>query len=465
MSSIPSFPRAKKPIDEIAPGQAAARGLRRAIGNAQGSVEGVLNVGVDVANKITAPARRFAGNATDFTRELTGNVARPDAGQPAQGMSPFALPRLSPTATAPVTTQPNPAPMPNPGPATPGVGALPAYLTPTTTKAAAPASVTPARNPASQATSAGATALTGGVSAPLPAPSLKSIDGRPGGLASSVNAQGNNVYDNASIGRLTERNASQGTGGAQSFGGTPAPAAGMSAPVTPMIQRPNTGGASVATIGIPGEAERRLQIAVDSATFSPARSRRARALQAGLVDNIYGRANAMQEQAAQGVRDQHAASTSTNIPGMEQDGQNARAQLGDQGESNRAALQEQGDSRRAALQEDGANFRLANRPEYQTDVDGVMNRVANGIALPVSDEKGNPLRTVTVQQQKANERRHDVLDSISARAVDSLPVGRNATYKEIQAARAQAAMTNGFEVIVNGAGERMVRIDGQWVHL
>ncbi|MGH8076607.1 MAG: hypothetical protein ACREPE_04695 [Lysobacter sp.] len=249
-----------------------------------------------------------------------------------------------------------------------------------------------------------------------------------------------------------------------------APASAVGGMTRPSLQTPTFGAPQGAVIGSGQNAEQerlsalsRLDAQIDS--LGALNSRGKRQFASDLLQLRTGLTQQAGTLAGRRDETQLDANTRLATTHMGEQGANTRTELDANTRVDITGMNQRGENARAELSQAGDNFRLLHRPEYQADATGVMNRVANGVARPVTNDKGEPLRTVTAQQQKADERRHEVLDSISARAVESLPVGRNASFDEIQTARSQAAMTNGFEVIVNGAGERMVSIDGEWVPL
>ncbi|MFA5899711.1 MAG: hypothetical protein WC829_11430 [Hyphomicrobium sp.] len=147
----------------------------------------LLKAATAQANTLSYPGRALGGVAADAFNELAGRAPRYDAGQTPQGMiapqvsSPFAVKRPAlPAPIAPANAAPAPAP-----PARP--------VSPVDPR------IQPWNSPASAVPSApNAAALV---------PGMRTLDGRAGGLASSVGQFGENVYDNASIARLNARSA------------------------------------------------------------------------------------------------------------------------------------------------------------------------------------------------------------------------------------------------------------------
>lgn len=135
------------------------------------------------------------------------------------------------------------------------------------------------------------------------------------------------------------------------------------------------------------------------------------------------------------------------------------------GATNRTALGEVGANYRSDAAQAGETFRMLNRPEYQADASGAVNVIQNGVARPVQDAGGKPLRTVTATQEKAAARRQDVLDNIAKQAVEFLPVGQQPSAEAIAAARLQAAQVQGLQTATGPNGEKGVVINGELVPL
>lgn len=215
------------------------------------------------------------------------------------------------------------------------------------------------------------------------APGGRTIDGRPNGLSSSLNTQGNQVYDNASIRRLEQR-LDQG-GGATTSAAT---ASGQFPAATPeasrMAARPVASGGIGASIGNPDEDRRRLQIALDSATRRPARSRGERAAQAQLVEGIMGEFGQRQQIAADGVNANLDATTRQGIASQDRDARLQEAQMDNATRLQERAMQVAGEER---VQ------RMARRPEPITTADGTLGTIGeDGTFTPVTDRDGQVVR-------------------------------------------------------------------------
>lgn len=311
---------------------------------------------------------------------------------------------------------------------------------PTATPAIKPVMIDPS-NPASmQLTPPGRAdaAPVGGGAAPLPRPNARQLTGGGAGpaqagfksLASSVNAQGNNVYDNASVDRLNARYAAPGSNGgvqAQSFGGT-APlalptATPAAAPPTLGVNLPRPGVAS--TYGQPllsmpdsnaplppehgrltgpramaeqynsredRDARAKMLSSLDSRIFAAGinpNSRSKRQLlgsligaQAGLVGNGEGLS-------AGAVQNRNNNDNALGIADMTNQGENQRALLGDANTRDIATQKDQGDTTRVYLQ----SLAELNKSATITGSDGNLLRVTGGTAAPVVGPDGLPVQT------------------------------------------------------------------------
>lgn len=215
---------------------------------------------------------------------------------------------------------------------------------------------------------------------------MRTLDGRAGGLASSVNAQGNPVYDNNSIRRLEERLDQRG-GNAATPSATSTAAGQFSAPaveVPRIASRPAASGGTGAAIGNPDEDRRRLQIALDSATRRPARSRGERAVQGQMVEAIAGEYAQRQDIAGEAARAQLDAQTRQGIASQDREARLQEAQLGSATALQERAMQVAGDER---------TQRMARRPDPITTADGTMGTIGeDGVFAPVTDRQGRTVR-------------------------------------------------------------------------
>lgn len=382
-------------------------GARRAVDNAvvggmkfANYATGNLESGI---NALTLPARYLGGQAADVARGFAGKEQRANAGTAVPGVS---IPRpffSSPTAGGGTGGAGTSAP--DFGNVTGGSSSAPVIARPAT-----PAPVLPA-SPTGTAATAGASPPAGGSADPQP----------------FINAQGQRVMAPAgvSVTRGANGNPVFTATGESVAAGNAALAAPVPAVAAPQIQRPTFGGNAVgASIGIPGEAERKLEIALDGATFAPARSRGARAVQAQRVEGLMQRANLGDQLAAQANNAQLDANTRTNIAQMGEVGQNYRTELNDAGQTQRTTIGEGGANARAKLAQEGENFRLLNRPEYTPDASGNINLLQNGVARPVTDAQGKPVTSAARKGGMTADNVLDAYDKARKAIIDTTPVGQ-----------------------------------------
>jgi hypothetical protein len=255
----------------------------------------------------------------------------------------------------------------------------------------------PLRNPAQHQP-----VIPEGVPRPLGAvpgfvPGMKTINGQPGGLASSVNAQGNNVYDNASIQRLDARNASQASGGgvqAQSFGSLALPTA---APLQAQPQlsvnlpRPASAGSPYA-LHEARDANAALLSKLDSQSFANSLavnrgSRSARALQGDINGQMVGLSNAGLGSATSIAGGDRDAAIAVNLAGVNQQGENQRALLADTGDTNRANIAQVGLNARTQF----TTLADLQKPQTITDANGNVLSLVGNTAIAITAD-GNPVR-------------------------------------------------------------------------
>ncbi len=399
-------------------------GARRAVSNAirggmdfvdasTGRLEGGLNA-------LTLPARYVAGQAVDAIRGFNGQAPRADAGTPLAGVSlprPFDFSKSAGGAGGSASPDSSPPDFSN-------------------VRSGSTAMLGQPLPRPGAALSAASTPAGGGADL---VPGLRTLDGRAGSAASGIGGFGENVYDNASIARLT-------AGAGAPLSAVPTQSAYVPVGASPQIQRPTFGGNPVgASIAIPGEAERKLEMALDGSTFMPARSRGARAAQAQRVDGLLQRANLGDQLAAQANNAQLEASTRTNITQMGEAGQNYRTELSDAGQTQRTAMGEQGANMRAQL--------TLNRPEYMTDGSGQVNYVQNGVARPVLTSDGQPMRSRNVGGLSASEVK-DAYEKARQAVIDTTPMGQQPDFTAL----AQSPVGRAFASLFEGPAGPLPRL-------
>ena len=317
------------------------------------------------------------------------------------------------------------------------------------------ANVTPARNPASSATSAGATAPAGGV----PAPVLK-----PGDVNTFTGADG--------VTRAVPQMATPAAGSvqAQSFGGpvgglplpqntgigtATAPAASAAPTVTPTIGVPRPAQASIGQVGAygvqnadagTGKIASTLEDAAFRAGLRASRgSRSAADSQAqilGTLAQLGGQRLGVAAGLAGGDRDATAA---TDRTGLSETGANQRAALADTGDTTRAGLDAATRERVAQI---GAQADLQ-RPTTVTDANGNLISVVGSTGKPVTGPDGKPVKPAQTRNDAAVTQLQAVQKSLTdqLQAEMSAPVpdaGRVATLRD-QLDRANASLGGGVQ--------------------
>lgn len=204
-------------------------------------------------------------------------------------------------------------------------------------------------------------------------------------VASSRGRFGENVYDNASIERLTGKPIDQvrkeAAAGAVGFQrGLPA----VGSPVANHVSA--VGGGQGASIKNPGEEERRLENALSGATFRTARSRGARAQQDGMVRGLMDLYGQRQQIEADANRNQVNANTALAVEGMRSD------TAIEDGNADRAANLQRtmvdADLQREATTAQGRRF-----ARTLTTTNGTTSVVRDdGSVTPLTDAQGNPVR-------------------------------------------------------------------------
>lgn len=312
-----------------------------------------VNAAVTAGKAIAAPNLGFLKRVGEFGRGLFGEPAAMPA-----PVSPIASAQAAPAPAAPAAARPL---------------NIVGWDTPPTP---------PARNPASPAQSGGSGAA-GGVPAPQ-------------SLASGVNAQGNNVYDNASIARLTERNAPGGVP-AQSFGGLPMPfmtAAPAIAPTqAPAVAIPRPARADAYNVRQADQNTGKIASALEDAAFRTGLranrgSRSAADAQASILQTLAqlgGQRLGVAAGIAGGDRDTTAGLDRTS---MTETGANQRTALADTGDTIRAGMKAASDERVAQL----GTLAELNRPTQVTDASGHLLRVSGATSAPIQGTDGQPVR-------------------------------------------------------------------------
>lgn len=313
------------------------------------------------ANAVTLPARTLGGAALGVEAGFTGRN-NPNAGNPIRGLS---IPR--PFSTAPASTT-----LARPVDSSGMTSTImrPVRSLPPVTAAAAPAAVA-------------------GLTSARPVPQGPSNDVRPDRRLTVPGATA--TFD------LRPGDANTFTGG----NGVTRPVPGLlnaeAAPVTPgvqrtltappLLQRPQMASTpQTAAIEIPGEAERRREIAIGGALFKPASTRSGRALQQAQVEGI--NANFQQQRTLADGADARtlAARTQANVAGMNNQNENYRAEL------DQAGRTADRDTDAALRREELAN---RNRQVMSTlrAADGTTSLLrADGTLTPVMGADGKPFR-------------------------------------------------------------------------
>nr|WP_294979204.1 hypothetical protein [uncultured Pseudomonas sp.] len=235
-----------------------------------------------------------------------------------------------------------------------------------------------------------------------------------------------------------------------------APATSFQRTLAPAPARIATGGggqAQAASIGIPGEEERRLENAVSGALFRTARNRGQRAQQEGLVRGLFDQYGQRQQIAADANRAQLQANTDRAI-----ESQRAATAL------EAAALGRDADLQRAQLEAD--TQRELGRPDPRritrtlTGGDGTTVALSeDGTVRTLRDEAGRPIRgveegavTPRVQYETLAKEREGLVSSFElqpASSEDGKVDPRTARLQEID--QQMAALANPTSAATNAA--------------